>query len=286
MARMIHFLAMGALLISGTVAFGQTTERSGTAARASGQSSAGVSANQNEPSASLAAGTAVNAQLTQTIDSKKAKTGETVTAQTTDAVKSDGKVIIPKGTKLVGHVTRASARSKGDADSALAIQFDRAVLKDGHEVPLQVTIQALASDQRAAAVNPDELQPAGNIEAGAAGAGTAGNRGVVGGVEIMREEEVAERHQGMRVARQPCGVARVDRGTGGASAPVERFNHHRIGQVDLDDRGNTHRLAQPARFKADRRLPVFHRSHLRAYGCQGNRLRVAVPHWRGSGRCR
>jgi len=49
-------------------------------------------------------------------------------------------------------------------------------------VPLQVTIQALASDQRAAAVNPDELQPAGNIEAGAAGAGTAGNRGVVGGV--------------------------------------------------------------------------------------------------------
>jgi len=79
-------------------------------------------------------------------------------------------------------VTRASARSKGDADSTLAIQFDRAVLKDGHEVPLQVTIQALASDQRAAAVNPDELQPAGNIEAGAAGAGTAGNRGVVGGV--------------------------------------------------------------------------------------------------------
>ena len=118
--------------------------------------------------------------LTGVVTSKKA--GETVTAHTTDAVKSDGKVIIPKGTKLVGHVTRASARSKGDADSALAIQFDRAVLKDGHEVPLQVTIQALASDQRAAAVNPDELQPAGNIEAGAAGAGTAGNRGVVGGV--------------------------------------------------------------------------------------------------------
>ena len=182
MARMIHFLATGALLISGSVALGQTTERSGTAVEASGQASAGASANQNEQSASLAAGTAVNAQLSQTIDSKKAKAGEPVTAQTTDAVKSDGKVIIPKGTKLIGHVTRASARSKGDADSTLAIQFDRAVLKDGHEVPLQVTIQALASDQRAAAVSPDELQPAGNIEAGAAGAGTAGNRGVVGGV--------------------------------------------------------------------------------------------------------
>ena len=182
MARIIHFLATGALLIGGSVALGQTTERSGAAAQASGQATAGASANQNEQSASLAAGTAVNAQLSQTIDSKKAKAGEPVTAQTTDAVKSDGKVIIPKGTKLIGHVTRASARSKGDADSTLAIQFDRAVLKDGHEVPLQVTIQALASDQRAAAVNPDELQPASNIEAGAAGAGTAGNRGVVGGV--------------------------------------------------------------------------------------------------------
>src|SRR6266700_1870830 len=99
MARIIHFLATGALLIGGSVALGQTTERSGAAAQASGQATAGASANQNEQSASLAAGTAVNAQLSQTIDSKKAKAGEPVTAQTTDAVKSDGKVIIPKGTR-------------------------------------------------------------------------------------------------------------------------------------------------------------------------------------------
>src|SRR5438876_417097 len=90
MARIIHFLATGALLIGGSVALGQTTERSGAAAQASGQATAGASANQNEQSASLAAGTAVNAQLSQTIDSKKAKAGEPVSAQTTDAVKSGG----------------------------------------------------------------------------------------------------------------------------------------------------------------------------------------------------
>jgi hypothetical protein len=182
MARIIHILAVGALLVSGSRAVGRTTEQSGTTAQASGQASAGASTNQNEPSGSLTAGTAVNAQLSQTIDSKKAKPGETVTAQTTDAVKAESRVVLPKGTKLIGHVTRATARSKGDADSVLAVQFDRAVLKDGREIPLQVTIQALASDQRAAAVNPEELQPAGNIEGGAAGAGAAGNRGVVGGV--------------------------------------------------------------------------------------------------------
>jgi len=180
MARMLRFLAAAALL-TGTAAHSQTTDRVGTTAQGSGQASAGASANQSEPSASLAGGTALNAELSQTIDSKKAKPGDTVTARTTDAVKADGKVVIPKGTKLVGHVTRATARAKGDADSVLAVQFDRAVLRDGHELPLQVTIQALAADQRAA-VSPDELQPAGNIEGGAAGAGAAGNRGVVGGV--------------------------------------------------------------------------------------------------------
>ena len=183
MIRMINLLAAGALLMGSSVALGQTPDQAGTSAKASGQTTAGASTNQSEQSVSLAAGTAMNAQLSQTIDSKKAKPGDTVEARTIDTVKADGKVVIPKGTKLVGHVTRASARSKGDADSVLAVQFDRAVLKDGQEMPLQVAIQALAADQRAAAVNPEELQPAaGNIEAGAAGAGTAGNRGVVGGV--------------------------------------------------------------------------------------------------------
>src|SRR4029434_9997635 len=107
-----------------------------------------TAAKQGEQSGSLAAGTAMSAQLNESVDSKKAKQGDPVTARTTEAVKSDGKVVIPKGTKLVGHVTRASARAKGDADSALAVQFNRAVLKDGHEMPLQVTIQALFAPAR------------------------------------------------------------------------------------------------------------------------------------------
>jgi hypothetical protein len=130
----------------------------------------------------LAPGTALNAQLGHSLDSKKAKPGDVVTAQTTAPVKVDGKVVIPNNTKLVGHVTRASARAKGDPDSVLAVQFERAALKDGHELPLQVTLQAMAPDQGTPAVSGDDLQPLGNIEGGAAGAGAAGNRGTVGGV--------------------------------------------------------------------------------------------------------
>ena len=97
--------------------------------------------------ASLAGGTAINAVLNSSIDAKKAKPGEQITAHTIDAVKStDGRTILPKGTKLIAHVTQASARSKEQGESMLAIQFDKAVLKDGQDVPLtNVVLQAVAA---------------------------------------------------------------------------------------------------------------------------------------------
>jgi hypothetical protein len=100
--------------------------------------------------ASLAGGTAINATLNSSVDSKKAKPGEQITAHTMEAVKSaDGRTIMPKGTKLVGHVTKASARSNGQGESMLAIQFDKAMLKGGQEVPLNnVVIQAVAAPAR------------------------------------------------------------------------------------------------------------------------------------------
>jgi Bacterial conjugation TrbI-like protein len=107
--------------------------------------------------ASLASGTVINAELNSSIDSKKAKPGEQVTAHTTEAVKStDGRTILPRGAKIIGHVTQASARSKGEGESVLAIQFDKAILKDKQEVLLNnVTIQAVAAPGReAAGYNP------------------------------------------------------------------------------------------------------------------------------------
>src|SRR5260221_11920312 len=67
---------------------------------------------------SLAGGTVLNATLNSSVDSKKAKPGEQITAHTTEAVKStDGRMILPKGTKLIGHVTQASARGKGQGQA-------------------------------------------------------------------------------------------------------------------------------------------------------------------------
>ena len=186
MARIISTILLGALAIVAPVTLAQTPGQAGGQAGAQASGSANVQANgtaaSGEQSSSLAAGTAMNAELNQALDSKKAKEGDVVTAHTTEAVKSGGKVVIPKGTKLVGHVTRATAKAKGDADSTLAVQFDRAVLKDGQTIPLQVAIQALASGEPGAAVGGDDLQGMGSTGGGASASGGSGNRGAMGGV--------------------------------------------------------------------------------------------------------
>ena len=147
-----------------------------TQAQGSSSASANSSASaQNEqPNAALASGSTINAVLTAPIDSKKAQPGDAVTARTTEATKANGKTVIPRGSKLLGHITRASARAKGDSDSSLGILFDKAILKDGQEVPLNAAIQALGSTQAAAAANAgDDLATIGATGAPAAGSGRA-----------------------------------------------------------------------------------------------------------------
>jgi hypothetical protein len=96
--------------------------------------------------AKIAPGSVIPVQLTKTIDAKKAKTGDEVLARVTmDMKTSTGEVFIPKDTKVVGHVTEAQARSKEQKESQMGIVFDRAVMKDGKEVNLPMSIQAVVA---------------------------------------------------------------------------------------------------------------------------------------------
>src|SRR6266478_9838181 len=100
-------------------------------AQFSNSNAASGSASAGNNSASLASGTAMNAELSQPVDAKKNKPGDAVTAKTTSATKSEGRVVIPKGSKRVGHVTECKQRSKEEKESALGIAFDKAILKNG-----------------------------------------------------------------------------------------------------------------------------------------------------------
>jgi hypothetical protein len=109
---------------------------------AAGQSSA--STPPSAPSgADLPVGATICATLTKPIDSKKAKPGDAIAARVTLPVLSHGKVLIPNDAKIIGHVTLAQPRSRDGTESQLAIVFDHAVLKDGGELPLALTVQAI-----------------------------------------------------------------------------------------------------------------------------------------------
>ncbi len=101
--------------------------------------------------ADLAAGTTICVALAKSIDAKKAKPGESIAATVTLPVLSHGKILIPNDAKITGHVTLAKTRSHGATESELAILFDRAVLKDGSELPLALTIQAIGRPSPSAA---------------------------------------------------------------------------------------------------------------------------------------
>ncbi len=135
---------------AGAQASGQTSvqaSKEGAQANASGATATSATAQSGQGGASLAGGSTFNAALNAPLDSKKAKSGDPVTAHCTEPAKSEGKTVLPKGTKVIGHVTQASARGKGDAESSLGVVFDKAILKNGQEVPLNVAIQAVAAAQ-------------------------------------------------------------------------------------------------------------------------------------------
>lgn len=100
-----------------------------------------------ENQAHIAPGSVIPVQLTKTVDAKKAKTGEEVVAKVTQDMKTQsGQVLVPKDTKVIGHITEAQARHKDEKESQLGIAFNQAVLNN-QQVNLPMSIQAVIGPQ-------------------------------------------------------------------------------------------------------------------------------------------
>ena len=72
------------------------------------------------------------------------KAGDAVTAEISETVTYERTVIFPKNTKIYGHLVRASSARSGKG-SALFVQFDKAILRNGQEVMMNAGIQALVA---------------------------------------------------------------------------------------------------------------------------------------------
>src|SRR5579859_4985193 len=86
----------------------------------------------------------ISGELVSKLDSKSAKQGDSVVLKTSENAKTPDGTEIPKGSKLVGHVTNVQARGEGKENSQIAIQFDRAELKGGQTMPIESVIQSIS----------------------------------------------------------------------------------------------------------------------------------------------
>jgi hypothetical protein len=137
----------------------------------------------------------VNGELVSKLDSKTAKTGDSVVVQTKTSVKTADGTEIPKGSKLVGHVLAAKPSAAGD-NSQVALQFDHIELKGGQSMPIHSQIQSIAPAGGAASpagsgamsgppaggsTNPSTSAANGASRAGGAPQGTGADSGAAAG---------------------------------------------------------------------------------------------------------
>jgi hypothetical protein len=87
-------------------------------------------------------------ELAKALDSKKLKDGDEVDGKLVTDVHASDNLTFPRGTKVIGHVTESKARSKGDAESALAINFDK-ISRPSGDTPIKSVIQAVAPNPNA-----------------------------------------------------------------------------------------------------------------------------------------
>jgi hypothetical protein len=206
MKRILVWLFAGTVLAGVCLAQSAQSQASGSASQdtavSAGQSAAHAESNtsatasqatkisdkdsdaQAASASQLQSGSTVQAELTKPLDARKNKVGDEVVAKTTHDVKSNGHVVVPRGSKLIGHVTEVKAHSKDQANSELGIAFDHAVLKNGTEMPLALGIQAIGRAPASAAAMEEDTMASGSAGAVGSSGGRAagGGGGMLGGV--------------------------------------------------------------------------------------------------------
>ncbi|MGC1463837.1 MAG: hypothetical protein WA802_16670 [Terracidiphilus sp.] len=132
----------------------------------------------------------VTGELEGKLDSKTAKPGDRIVLKTDKKMQTADGTLIPKGSRLVGHVTEVQAHEKDHAESQLGLAFDHAELKDGQSMAIHSMIESVQPSAGAIAggsmANEDALDApmasgGGGMGAGARGGGRVGGGGLLGG---------------------------------------------------------------------------------------------------------
>jgi hypothetical protein len=147
-----RFLALPALVGLAALGTGQSAPVTNAAIA--------VQAATNSP-VRMESGSILYAELTKTIDAKKAKVGDPVLAVLDADVLAHGKVVVRHDSKLLGHVTEVQLHTKATPESRLGIAFDKVITKGG-ELPFQSRLLAIRPAERPVVDVPNAPSPMSN----------------------------------------------------------------------------------------------------------------------------
>jgi hypothetical protein len=99
------------------------------------------------------------ADFDKLIHVNRAKVGDTVTAHVTVPTKLRDGTELPKGSKLVGHITEFKVKADKEGPSKLGLLFTNVVMKNSKEIPVRMALVAVAPHGQ---LNDVDLLTAGN----------------------------------------------------------------------------------------------------------------------------
>jgi hypothetical protein len=223
------------------------------------QAGATASHQEQNPLFRVPEGSVFHVVLVKNVDAKKNKTGDEATTTIVEDLKSNGEVVIPKDSKVVGHITQIQARSKEHPQSQITLIFDRLVMKNGGEIPLSGSIQAVAAPETAAADESEQSAARygetggsmGGTIAGSGGRGSSpsgypsesGGRGASGGVSpaAASANSVGRTTGQTTTSHSPTGLSALSHGVIGLKGfSLSTAAEASQGSVISSDRQNVH----------------------------------------------
>ena len=165
------------LTLVSILCFAGNTIAQSTQASASAKSTTALQ--QSRRTIKIASGTRVAAQLQQTLDVRKLRTGDQVVLKTTEDIRSNGEVVAKKGARLIGRVVEVQSNAGGAAESRIKLLFDR--LESGTlSVPITATINAITQAEAQPAMAEGRADM--SVQSREAVRASSSNPGLVGGL--------------------------------------------------------------------------------------------------------
>lgn len=87
--------------------------------------------------------TVLMVELNSSLDARQAKPGQSITGTLRGDIWGKTTILLPTGSELIGHVVEAHGHTKESPESKLSVCFDKAHLKDGTEMSLNLVIRDL-----------------------------------------------------------------------------------------------------------------------------------------------